>query len=138
LTLTPFNFGASDDEDKEKKSVLDVETEKCFTKTKKMICDIIVDSYKDSLAELNLLELLTGPEVSGNSKLTVTVGKILENLEQLEEKGVVHKKDNYKSVMESIQTDIKQKSMMREKIEKESEIMKAVRTLFNTLPTGLD
>ena len=70
---------------------------------------------------------ITGPEVAGNSKLTVTVGKILEALDVLEEKGIVTKKDNYKSVMESIQNDIKQKSMMREKIEKELEIMKTVR-----------
>ena len=58
LTLSPFNPGA-EEEDKDK-TTLDVETEKLYTKTKKMICEIIVDSYKDSLSELNLLELLTG------------------------------------------------------------------------------
>jgi serine/threonine protein kinase len=92
---------------------------KLYTVTKKMIADIIKDTYKDTLGDLDLLGLLTGPEASGHSKLTQTIGKILENLEKLEARGLVSKKDRYKSILEDIQQDLWQKASMRSKLEKE-------------------
>lgn len=92
---------------------------KMYTITKKLVADIIQETYKDSLGELDLLGLLTGPEASGHSKLTQTIGKILENLEKLEAKGLVSKKDRYKSILDDIQQDLWQKASMRSKLEKE-------------------
>ena len=94
-------------------------TTKLYATTKKMIADIIKETYKDSLSELDLLGLLTGPEASGNSKLTQTIGKILENLEKLEARGIVSKQNRYKTVMDDIQQDLWQKASMRSKLEKE-------------------
>lgn len=99
-------------------------TGKLYTVTKKLICGIIQDSYKDSLAELDLLDLLTGPEASGNTKLTQTIGKILENLDKLEKKGVCKKSDHYKSVLEDIQNDIWKKQSVRDNLLKEREQLK--------------
>jgi hypothetical protein len=117
--------------DKSDKPVLSEQlaVEKLYNKTKKMICEIIAESAMESLLQLDLLDLLTGQEVSGNSKLAVTVGKILENLEHLEEKGKVSKSNHYKVVLEDIQQDIRQKTVMREKIAKELQQMKLVRSL---------
>lgn len=102
-------------------SASDTETRasKMYATTKKLIADIIQEAYKDSLGELDLLGLLTGPEASGNTKLTQTIGKILENLDKLEVKGMVSKKDRYKSILDDIQKDLWQKASMRSKLEKE-------------------
>jgi serine/threonine protein kinase len=97
----------------------DSRASKIYTATKKMIADIIKETYKDTLGDLDLLGLLTGPEASGNSKLTQTIGKILENLEKLEVRGLVSKQNRYKSVMDDIQQDLWQKASMRSKLEKE-------------------
>jgi hypothetical protein len=110
----------------DKPALADLATEKLYNKTKKMICEIMAESAMESLLQLDLLELLTGQEVTGNSKLAVTVGKILENLEQLEEKGKVSKSNHYKVVLEDIQQDIRQKTVMRDKIAKELQQMKLV------------
>jgi hypothetical protein len=67
-----------------------------------MICEIIKDSYKEHLNELNLLDLLTGSDVKMNSKLTLQVAKILENLEKLEKSGMVSKANSYKKIMDDI------------------------------------
>lgn len=92
---------------------------KLYSTTKKMIADIIKETYKDTLGDLDLLGLLTGPEASGHSKLTQTIGKILENLEKLEARGLVSKQDRYKSILDDIQQDLWQKASMRSKLEKE-------------------
>lgn len=67
-----------------------------------MICEIIKDSYKEHLNELNLLDLLTGSDVKMNSKLTLQVAKILENLEKLEKSNMVSKANSYKKIMDDI------------------------------------
>jgi len=78
------------------------EVHKFYSLTKKMICEIIKDSYKEHLNELNLLDLLTGSDVKMNSKLTLQVAKILENLEKLEKNGMVSKTNSYKKIMDDI------------------------------------
>lgn len=97
----------------------DTKTSKMYANTKKLVADIIQEAYKDTLGELDLLGLLTGPEASGNTKLTQTIGKILQNLEKLETRGMVSKKDRYKSILDDIQKDLWQKASMRSKLEKE-------------------
>ena len=100
-------------------SETETKTSKLYATTKKLVADIIQEAYKDSLGELDLLGLLTGPEASGNTKLTQTIGKILENLDKLEARGMVSKKDRYKSILDDIQKDLWQKASMRSKLEKE-------------------
>eukprot|EP01122_Echinamoeba_exundans_P013058 TRINITY_DN5634_c0_g2_i1.p1 TRINITY_DN5634_c0_g2~~TRINITY_DN5634_c0_g2_i1.p1 ORF type:complete len:996 (+),score=278.15 TRINITY_DN5634_c0_g2_i1:360-3347(+) len=125
LTLLPFT--SVDDPDKEA-SKASLQNEKLYQKTKKMICEIIVDSAQEALSQIDLLDLLTGPEVSGNTKLTVTVGKILENLETLDHVGLVSKSNHYKKILEDIQSDLKQKAMLRGKIAKEVAVLKTTLT----------
>jgi 3-deoxy-D-manno-octulosonic acid (KDO) 8-phosphate synthase len=114
-----------------------------------MISEIIRDSYKDQLNELNLLEMLTskttkhiifsshprqiliffliaGPEVKENPKLTLQVAKILENLEKLDKMGLVSKSNSYKKIMEDIHKDVTSKTEIRGKLEKELATLKAV------------
>lgn len=121
LTLEP---SLSFDDKKETRSMKINKIQKLYTTTKKMICRIIRDSYRDTLSELDLFELLTGPEASGNSKLTQTVGRILENLEKLEKKGICSKKDHYKSVLEDIQNDIWRKQSVKNNLTKERDQLK--------------
>jgi Ras GTPase-activating-like protein IQGAP2/3 len=103
------------------------EVHKFYSLTKKMICEIIKDSYKEHLNELNLLDLLTGSDVKMNSKLTLQVAKILENLEKLEKNGMVSKANSYKKIMDDIHKDVASKTEMRGKLEKE------LTTLKNTM-----
>lgn len=128
ISLTLLPMSSSDDPDKEVTSKQALQNEKLYQKTKKMICEIIVDSAQEALSQLDLLDLLTGPEVSGNTKLTVTVGKILENLETLDHVGLVSKASHYKKILDDIQHDLKQKAMLRGKIAKELTVLKTTIT----------
>lgn len=100
-------------------SAVDAKSDKLYSATKKLIADIIQETYKDTLGELDLLGLLTGPEATGHAKLTRTIGKILENLETLESRGIVSKANRYKTVLDDIQKDLWQKASVREKLDKE-------------------
>lgn len=120
LTLQP-SFSLEDEKKGNSKSS---RTNKLYSTTKKLICGIIRDAYRDSLSKLDLFELLTGPEASGNSKLTQTVGRILENLEKLEKKGICKKSDHYNSVLEDIQSDIWKKQSVKDNLLKERDNLK--------------
>jgi len=121
LTLQPPLTGAIDVQEDKK----DEEAKKFYAATKKMICEIIRDSYKNQLNELNLFEMLTSPEVKENPKLTLQVAKILENLEKLEKMGFVSKSNSYKKIMEDIHKDVTSKAEIRGKLEKELATLKA-------------
>ncbi|XP_049850344.1 ras GTPase-activating-like protein rgaA [Schistocerca gregaria] len=92
---------------------------KLYNNTKKMIVDIIKNSHKDSLANMNLFEVLTSPQVFGDSRLNQRVRKILSNLDKLQEKGMVSKDDNYNSILNDIQNDLAQRASVCSQLEKE-------------------
>jgi len=100
------------------------ETQKLYSQTKELILPVLRNvPIEASIQKLNLMDVLENgikhAAETKNKQLSTQINTILENIQKLEQEGIVSKNDNYESLVHDIALEVANRRVIRENQRKE-------------------